>query len=136
MGWSCMAAAMQTLQAIDSLMPEANQVHMADGRRIICSWQTEGSFYFYETSRREFQDGHISGAIYLDLRDGYCRQVGRFYIEPDGRLRQGPKLWRDLLGKAESRELCEWHLRTGQSCYPRANEAALAEEELTPVSAF
>jgi len=138
MGWSYMAAAMQTLQAIDKLMPDDNQVHMADGRRILGSWRIDDKLYFYEESRQEFEDGHISGTIYLDLRNGYCKQVSRFYIEPDGYLRQGPKLWRNLLGKAEDRESCEYHLRTGQSCYLHAGEATLtvAKEELTPVPAF
>jgi len=59
------------------------------------SWQDKTGSYFYEVVR-ENDDGAITGTVYRNLPDGYCRRSGSFRIEPDGSVTRAPAFFKSL----------------------------------------
>lgn len=84
MGWSCSAAASDTMRRWDEACRQStgssNQWREADGAE-----------FFVEISRREHQDGAITGTVFKMLPNSRCRRVGTVRIEGDGRVARAPK---------------------------------------------
>lgn len=86
MGWSCgMGAA-----------------YAADAWRELCIAQSgsqnsyygkDGADYFFETSRREHDDGAITGTTWRVLPTGFVRKAGSFRIEGNGDIARFPTAW-------------------------------------------
>lgn len=93
MGWSCTAAAGLTLDAIKEHFTREG-IETGNGIK------GKGWTGFWETGP-EHEDGAITGSIFKDTGAGYCRRVGSFRIEPDGRISRFPGLG------AAARKACE-----------------------------
>jgi hypothetical protein len=100
MGWSCSKAASDTLQPLWDYCVRSNN----NGN----TWRGPGGVEFFaETSRREYDDGAITGHI-VELGpakpDGarYGRKVGSFRVNGDGTIARMPRVMRLALdaGKA------------------------------------
>jgi len=92
MGWSCRADAGKTMDAWIKACVEAT------GSSNV--YRVGGDEFFWETSRTEHADGAITGSIVkvtVKNPDGssYCRKVGTFRIEGDGRIARAPKWLKD-----------------------------------------
>jgi hypothetical protein len=92
MGWGYRQTAGRTLDAIEAACEAsrggtgetASNVFFARGRR-----------YFYQVTRRGLPDGGISGAVYLAPEGAdWCRKVGAFRVDGEGRVVRGPALFR------------------------------------------
>lgn len=106
MGWSCSKAANDALKPLDDLCREttgsSNTWKTADGRE-----------FFFETSRREYPDGAITGEVIEmgppthcgDARCTECfgarsgRKVGTFKIAGDGSLERAPAVMKLAMGR-------------------------------------
>jgi hypothetical protein len=83
MGWSCRREASETMQkwtAACVAQAGSQNVYEANGKR-----------YFWEVSRVEHEDGAVTGTILVMCSRNMARPVGRFRIEPDGRVSRAPK---------------------------------------------
>ena len=49
-----------------------------------------GKRRFFETSRKEYADGRITGAVYEYVGETRARLIGRFCIAPNGDIRRAP----------------------------------------------
>ena len=87
MGYSCTAAAMETLEAIMDSLPRARNWGTN-------SWSDEGREYIYEIGPEQ-ADGRIAGSYYrMSLVNPHTAQIaGRFCIAADGALVRGPSVW-------------------------------------------
>jgi hypothetical protein len=98
MGWSCAAAAGNSLDAISRGMQQENS-----GKGISSNaWDSGGKRYFYEMPHTEHPDGAITGAysVFTDafgvphLDGTHAHKVGSYRIEPDGRVSRGPAIFK------------------------------------------
>lgn len=92
MGWSCASDAGRTMDAWTKLCREQTK-----SSNVYVDYEAGGREYFWELSRREHDDGAITGTVLLVLEkrpDGSstCRKVGSFRIEPDGSVKRGPAM--------------------------------------------
>lgn len=95
MGWSCAAKAAKTLDAVSKIMEERG-ADTSNG--LIVSGKKYG---FFESSRREYDDGRITGSVWRFLPDGeHVRRAGGFRINADGTIGNFPGL--DKAAKAEA----------------------------------
>lgn len=88
MGWSCAAAAGDTLRALDRVCLE--QTGMQN-----CYLGTDGSEFMYEVSRTEHADGAITGSVWrlvvMDESDSKgAVAAGNFRIAGDGKITRWP----------------------------------------------
>jgi len=83
MGWSCNAKAGWVLDAwINACFAQSGCQN---------NFEANGQKYFFETSRKEHNDGAITGVVWRNLPDGKsCRQSGSFRIEGDGTVTRAP----------------------------------------------
>jgi len=83
MGWSCNRDAGKTLDRIT--------VKCLDQTAMQNTFESRGSKYFWDISRKEHDDGAITGSVWKYLPGGtHCRQSGTFRIEGDGTFSRGP----------------------------------------------
>jgi hypothetical protein len=89
MGWSCRKEASDTMRAW------SDACHASSGSSNV--WKSaDGSEFFFEVSRKEHDDGAITGSIIaLGAPSGpdgarYGRKAGSFRIDPDGRVARAP----------------------------------------------
>ena len=54
-----------------------------------------GKRYFYEVSRREHADGHITGKLFQNIDENSARYVGDFCIGAAGKIHRFPKIDRE-----------------------------------------
>lgn len=47
--------------------------------------------YFFEEDRVEYEDGGITGEVFLQLTDSRCRSVGKFRVSGEGVLVEAPE---------------------------------------------
>ena len=94
MGWSCTAKASWVLDAFSKACIEStgsSNVYEANGTR-----------YFFETSRREYEDGRVTGTVWRFLEDGeHVRRSGGFSIDADGKIVRAPKFLKDVAPDVE-----------------------------------
>lgn len=88
MGWSCSSVAADTLAVIERA---CKATHNEPSQ---CAFVINNKRYFYETSRRDQQDGGIAGTIYLCLPNDMCRRAGTFRIDGTGNVVRGPVLFK------------------------------------------
>jgi hypothetical protein len=101
MGWSCSKAASDTLKALDAVCVASTNTSN--------TWKApDGREYFYEMSRREHDDGAITGEVVelgapTHCADPHCREcfgarsgrkVGTFRVDGDGTLSRAPAVMR------------------------------------------
>lgn len=99
MGWSCAAAASDSMDAISHAAFEEDKRR---GNPTSNSYEHKGRRYFWEVSRTEHEDGAITGIIHMCVREdntpdkygSYARRVGSFRIEPNGRASRGPAFFK------------------------------------------
>ena len=85
MGWSCAAAASDTLKRFTDWCVAAG------GHDSQNMWTARGGkTFFLEASNVEHRDGAITGTIMRMLPDNRCKRSSDFRIEPDGRVFRGP----------------------------------------------
>jgi len=83
MGWSCRKDASDTLHSFqDSCVKQTGSSN---------KWEDNNNTYFLEISRKEHDDGAITGSVYKMLPDSRCRKSGSFRIEGHGAVSRGPK---------------------------------------------
>ncbi len=51
--------------------------------------------YFYEVSRREYVDGHITGKLFQNIDENSARYIGDFCIGAAGKIHRFPKIDRE-----------------------------------------
>lgn len=87
MGWSCAAAASDTMRAwSDACTAQTGQSNV---------YQVGDDKFFWEVSNKEHDDGAITGTVYKMIpqeRSGtsLCRKSGSFRINPDGTVKRAP----------------------------------------------
>ena len=81
MGWSCSKEASKAMERISAAC--RTQTNTQNAYRVI-----GGVEFFWEASRKEHEDGAITGSIFPMSGGG---RVGTFRIEPDGTMSKGPK---------------------------------------------
>ena len=103
MGWSCSAAAGDTMRAMDqacraqtgssnSWAVDPNGVYDRDhftGKREMQ--------YFWECSRVEHRDGRITGTVIKLLSSGHGKRVGSICIDAEGNLKRCPKSLQSMI---------------------------------------
>ncbi len=90
MGWSCSAAASRVADSwVKACWAQTGGSN---------TFEHEGRSYFWEESRKEHDDGAITGSVHLMLEDNRCQRVGSFAIEGDGRVSRCPRYMRQALG--------------------------------------
>ena len=100
MGYSCSKAAADTLALISAAC--VTSTGNSNTYRVVSAGAAKKDrTYFFEQSRREYEDGAITGAIYRNLpvdADGKqkCRPAGGFRIDGDGKLSRGDKWMRNV----------------------------------------
>lgn len=82
MGWSCSARAGRVLDRVVEFCKLYNKTSN--------TWTACGITYFFEESRRTHADGAITGTVYRNLNTGFCRKVGSFRIDGDGKIIRFP----------------------------------------------
>ena len=104
MGYSCSKAAADTLALISAAC--VTSTGNSNTYRVVSAGAAKKDrTYFFEQSRREYEDGAITGAIYRNLpvdADGkqMCRPAGGFRIDGDGKLSRGYKFMRNAIADA------------------------------------
>jgi len=90
MGYSCSAAAHETLRTLDVVcLSQTGTSNSYIGR--------DGHEYFYETSRVEHADGAITGSVF-QMIEGFAHSSGNFRIAGDGKVTRWPTAFqRDLV---------------------------------------
>lgn len=88
MGWSCTSDAGHALDTIFNQCYEQTKIQNA-------YIGTDGMKHFIETSRKEYDDGHITGTIYrYDAHDSrFAYRAGSFRIDEDGHVSRYPAHW-------------------------------------------
>lgn len=105
MGWSCRADAAHTMDAISracvAQTGSSNTWRAETGTDPRYEPQSftgrQAGTHFWEVSRREHEDGRITGTVFAMLPDGYCRKVGSITISPDGTVTRAPKSLLDMV---------------------------------------
>lgn len=89
MGWSCSAIASKVMEALE--------VQLGCDELGSNAWTAKGKKYFHETSRREHDDGAITGTVQriiggMETGGGTerCHAVGSFKINGDGTIARFP----------------------------------------------
>ena len=85
MGWSCRQDAMNTLNKIQKALC------IGKSSNEFC---IKGTTYMWEVSRKEHDDGAITGEI-LNLTNWTGRVCNTFRISPEGKVDRGPKAFKD-----------------------------------------
>jgi hypothetical protein len=85
MGWSCGMDAAHTMDDWTAACVKATGAQNT-------YTGTDGRSYFWEVSRKEHDDGAITGVTYQDLGDT-CRASGSFRIAGNGEVVRYPKAW-------------------------------------------
>ena len=99
MGWSCAAAAGNTMRAwVDACVASTGQSNV---------FVTKGERFFWEESRTEHRDGAITGTVFKMLPtelEGRClaRKVASFRINPDGTVARAPAFLKAIRGDERS----------------------------------
>ena len=94
MGFSMNAISGEVLDALMALLPK----QVSEGKEMSNAWLHKGKFYFYETTRRDQEDGGICGSVWKF--NGY--RHGTFKIDGEGKIVRFPatlKKTRDLAEK-------------------------------------
>lgn len=86
MGWSCRADAGDVMQSW------TRKCVAATGSQNTYTG-TDGRGYFWEVSRREHDDGAITGTVYQHTGPEHCRKAGSFRIDGDGTVSRYPTAW-------------------------------------------
>lgn len=91
MGWSCRADAAKTMDRITlACVGRTNSQN---------TWRDDkGNQWFWEISRREHDDGAITGGIFRMLPNNFASACGSFRIEGSGEVSRGP-VWFKKLGQ-------------------------------------
>lgn len=89
MGWSCAAAAGHTM---DRMVAACRKENGSSN-----TFTAGGKTYFWETSRREHNDGAITGSVFVVTKPGWSRKSGSFRIDSDGKMVRGPAALRRLI---------------------------------------
>jgi hypothetical protein len=97
MGWSCSAAANFTLDAITEIQHKLGSV--TSNGLVIGENKNAG---FWETSRKEHDDGSITGSVWTMVDADHCRRTGSFRINPNGTVARFSSIPRRLLIEAEN----------------------------------
>ena len=98
MGWSCRADAAKTAEKW-----AAACVAQTGSQNV---FRTKGRTYFWENSRKEYDDGAITGSVFRMLGNGEingtnpCVKSGSFRIEGDGTVARAPKFLKDATKEA------------------------------------
>ena len=94
MGWSCAAAASESLDRLSELI-------RSKGEKVSNAWKFNGRSYFFDVSTdKEFDDGHIVGGVFEMLSESKAVRAGSFRIEPNGwvsRFYGMPPAWKEYL---------------------------------------
>lgn len=114
MGWSCGAAAGSVLEAWSNACAASS-----GGSSNV--WEVNGTWYMYEVSRKEHNDGAITGLVSRFIGNPIGKpscmasKAGSFRIEGNGEVTRGPKILKEAYKtwKAQSAEappafLAEW----------------------------
>ncbi len=92
MGWSCSAVADETLKLWTK--------HCVSTHGSQNTYRVNGVEYFFDVSRREYDDGRICGTVYRMESDGagrgFCRKVSTFRINGDGTVDRAPAVLKAL----------------------------------------
>jgi hypothetical protein len=103
MGWSCSLEASETLKRLDATCRDTTGSSN--------TWKLAGREFFYEMSRREYDDGAITGAV-IELgspthcdnpRCSVCngarpgRKIGTFRVNGDGTIARMPSVMRKAM---------------------------------------
>ena len=84
MGWSCSKVANDTLEDLTKICIEQTESQNL--------FNHKGKQYIFETSRREYSDGSITGSI-LEVNGNYAKKVENFRIDgTTGEITRGSKL--------------------------------------------
>lgn len=87
MGWSCRADAGDTLDKVTAACIESTGMSNV--------YEAGGGRYFIEVSRKEHDDGAITGSIFKHINETQCRKAGSFRINGNGTVARGPKFLKD-----------------------------------------
>lgn len=95
MGWSCAAAANDTMRAwVDACVKQTGSSN---------TYKVGEQQYFWEVSSREHVDGAITGNVYKMLPDNRCVGCASFRINPDGSVARAPAFLKGIKGDARSK---------------------------------
>ena len=110
MGWSCTQLAGDVMNRIMDLS------HQSDKKALIKG--TDGRYYFIEWSNREYEDGHITGSVFMAVQSVppyaplrpedddsrfRAKKIGGLDISPCGEIRKLPRVISGLLRGAVQR---------------------------------
>ena len=104
MGYSCTIKAMESFdQLIIQLKAAGKEIRSSNG------WEKKGIEYFHEIGR-ENRDGSVTGSVteIYDVENRYCRKIGNFRVEPDGKITRFPtstKIQREVAEIAAKAEI-------------------------------
>ncbi len=88
MGWSCSALADETLKLWTQ--------HCVKTTGSSNTFRVGADEYFFDVSRREYDDGRICGNVFRMLGDGMCRHARTFRINGDGTVERAPAVLKAL----------------------------------------
>jgi hypothetical protein len=97
MGWSCSAAANFTLDAIVAIQQKLGSV---TSNGLVINGNTNAGFW--ESSRKEHDDGSITGSVWTMVDADHCRKTGSFRINANGTIERFSSIPRRLLIEAEN----------------------------------
>jgi len=97
MGWSCSAAANFTLDAITEIQKKLGSV---TSNGLVLNGNPNAGFW--ETSRKEHDDGSITGSVWTMVGTDFCRRTGSFRINANGTVERFSSIPRRLLIEAEN----------------------------------
>jgi hypothetical protein len=97
MGWSCSAAANFTLDAIVAIQQKLGSV---TSNGLVINGNTNAGFW--ESSRKEHDDGSITGSVWTMVGTDKCRRTGSFRINANGTIARFSSIPRRLLIEAEN----------------------------------
>ena len=101
MGWSCRKDAARTLDKVSAFCIKST----GNGNTWVRVLPNGAERFFYETSRREYEDGRICGQVFRIIGNPAtsCRRVGSFRIEGNGNLTRFPMLPKSILADIVAR---------------------------------
>jgi len=97
MGWSCSAAANFTLDAITEIQKKLGSV---TSNGLVLNGNPNAGFW--EASRKEHDDGSITGSVWTMVGTDSCRRTGTFRINANGTIERFSSIPRRLLIEAEN----------------------------------
>jgi hypothetical protein len=100
MGWSCRKEAGLVLEAWGAACVAAGGSSNA--------WHEGDAGYFFEVSRKEHDDGAITGAVMKMLSNGWARRAGTFRIDGDGKIERAPKFLKEAAVKFAGKSPWAW----------------------------